>query len=177
MLARTGALYLAMLLTTGGLLGAAPAASADGVTCSLNAVAGNGTPGVGYSFSGSADCQYLDTTGAGAGSVYATTAALVSSGDFGIDICPSWWFFSNWNLPPDDAPDDGTTNVNFIDPRATDITAMKYKIRFTAGLGQMAIREVNSSPTSGGHGAILLSPPACGAGAFAVSGSFGMAIA
>jgi hypothetical protein len=81
-----------------------------------------------------------------------------------MTACGTGWFFSDWGQPPDDPDRVGTTTVNFADPRAADVTRMRYAIRFTAGAGHMVILEPS------GFGAVLLTPLNCLA--FDVTGSF-----
>ena len=172
-----------------------PSASADSATCVFDGVAGNISPvippapttgGEGtYTFNGGADCQYVDTTGAGANTEYATTAAIASSGEFQNNICSTGWAFSNWGLPPDDADLVGNTTVNFANANATDVTSLSYQIRFTGGNGTIFnIRNVNGSATSAGTGNVQILPSAgssCtgppGVSSFDVLGGFSAAIA
>jgi hypothetical protein len=146
-----------------------PPPTASGVTasCTFDGVAtidpdippipvtgGGGT----YSFSGGADCQYSDDTGPGAGTNYQTGASISSTGEFQNDICSTGWAFSNWGMPIDDADRVGTTTVNFVNANATDITSVRYMIRFDGGIGKLKMQEINGDLSSNGAGVVQILP-------------------
>jgi hypothetical protein len=183
-----GGSALATAAAAACLLVAAPAASADTATCSLSGVAGNLAPniwpmpttgGAGvYSFSGRADCQYVDDV---LGPLGAVAATIASSGEFKNDTCSFGWAFSDWGMGPIDDPDrTGATTMNFAHSRATDITAMRYMIRFDAGVGQLVIQDVNGNPSARGAGEVQIItspgssclPGSSGVSSFDVLGAF-----
>jgi hypothetical protein len=171
-----------------------PSASADSATCTFDGVAGTIDPDIRpapetggsgtYTFGGGASCEYVDTTGAGANTEYNTSATIASSGEFNNIICSTGTAFSNWGLPPDDPDKVGSTQVNFANGNATDVTNLAYKILFTGGNGRLVIKDVNGSATSGGSGVVQILPSqgsSCtaepGVSSFDVLGGFTAAIA
>jgi hypothetical protein len=161
---------LALLLTTAGVLAAAPAASADTVNCTFDGVAVTldpdipGIPATGgggdYSFSGGAQCRYHDNTPPiPAVPVYLTNATISSTGEYQNDICLTGWWFSNWGIGPiDDADRVGTTVVSFANPAATDVVGLRYMVRWTQGVGVLEGQEANGDPTSRVSGALYAEP-------------------
>ena len=147
---------------------AVPTASADTATCTFDGVAGTIDPDIQpapnlggggvYQFSGGADCEYVDTTGAGSGTEYSTSAAITSSGEFDNDICGTGWAFSNWAGLPSDEPPTGSTQVNFANANATDITSVRYMIRFSSGAGALRMTEINGAANSVGGGFVQILP-------------------
>jgi hypothetical protein len=170
---------------------AVPTASADTANCTFDGVAGTidpdipGIPATGgggdYSFSGGAQCRYHDNTPPiPAVPVYLTNATISSTGEFQNNICSTGWAFSNWGMGLIDDPDrPGTTTVTFDNPNATNITSVRYQIRFDGGNGQLQMQELNGDLSSHGAGVVQLIPSpgsGCGPGetvkSFDVDGNF-----
>ena len=162
MKSRTWLPALAVAMAVGCLSFASPA-QADSVECLFSGVAdldppirrapllsGDST----YNLTADGDCEYIDTTGPGAGTAYETRLVINSSGLYRNDICLTGWIVSNWDNPL--RP--GTTSVNFEAANATDITSMRYLGRLTAGTGDIAIKAVNDAPDSVGDGWLVTLP-------------------
>lgn len=149
------------------ILVAPPAAHADTVHCLWNGVAQLSPPlqpliggDSQYVLGGGGECQYVDTTGPGAGTAYETWARISSTGWFRNDVCLTGWIESNWDVPPRS----GTTTIEFWDAKATDVVSMRYIGRLTAGTGDVAIKDVNGDPNLLGDGWLVTLPNAgsCG---------------
>ena len=160
-------LGLALAAAAAASLVVPPAATADVATCTFSAVVNLRTPirnlpqlggDAEYSLSGPIGCVYTDATGQGAGTAYETNGTIVSSGLYRNQVCLSGWIVSAWDNPV--RP--GATTLNFFDGAATDVAAMRYAGRLTAGTGPFAIRDVNGDPTHAGSGSILLADPSSG---------------
>ena len=152
-----------LVAVTAGMLTAAPAAHADTAACTFSAgvnldpairrvplLSGDSTYGMG----GNLACEYVDTTGPGAGTEYEVFGLLSGTGVFRNDICLTGWFVSNWVNPfrP------GWTTVDFLEPNATDITSLRYIARLTAGTGDLVVKDINGDPAKVGEGWMVSFP-------------------
>jgi hypothetical protein len=154
---------LAFAATAAIALSAPTAGFADTATCTFDGIA-DLSPSMrrapllagdsAYTFSASADCQYVDTTAPGAGTAYETSAQIAGTGLYRNDVCLTGWLLSNLDNPL--RP--GRTTISFANPNATGVTSMRYVARLTAGTGPLAIRDINGDPSHAGAGSLVSVP-------------------
>lgn len=157
MLIRTSGRGVAVVAAAVGLLVAVASAPADTVTCTAG-VGASVTPAIQrvpalagdseFAVGGTGGCQYVDTSGPGAGTAYTTDVSVSSTGIYRNDVCLTGWIVSNWDNPI--RP--GRTTLDFVNPNATDVTSMRYLGRLTGGAGPFTIKDINGNPSLVGDG-------------------------